>query len=149
MNIYRLKLYALFYHRFSVGRATALVLDSGGGTTSAVPVYDGYVLQKGELHTPLAGDVVSAQILEYLRNDVHLDVTPQYKITSKKPVESGQQPQVQLSNRPNTTKSFDDFEIMVSPVCCIYGRLFTLSKRFSFFSASFTNSKNLCAKLQK
>ncbi|KAL1935153.1 hypothetical protein VTP01DRAFT_4293 [Rhizomucor pusillus] len=97
---------------FSVGRATALVLDSGGGVTSAVPVYDGYVLQKGELHNPLAGDVVSAQILDYLKNDVHLDVTPQYKVASKKPVESGQPPQVQLSNRPNTTKTYDDFEIM-------------------------------------
>ncbi|KAI8143573.1 actin family [Fennellomyces sp. T-0311] len=96
---------------FSVGRATALVLDSGGGMTSAVPVYDGYVLKKGILRQPLAGDIISQQVLDLLKKDTGLDVTPQYKISSKKPVESGQQPQVQTKNRPNTTQSFHDYQV--------------------------------------
>lgn len=32
---------------FAHGRSTGLVLDSGATHTSAVPVHDGYVLQKG------------------------------------------------------------------------------------------------------
>lgn len=39
--------FTYFDDRFSVGRATALVLDSGGGITSAIPVYDGLVLKRG------------------------------------------------------------------------------------------------------
>lgn len=32
---------------FSHGRSTSLVVDSGATHTSAVPVHDGFVLQKG------------------------------------------------------------------------------------------------------
>lgn len=34
-------------YRFSHGRSTALMLDSGATHTSAVPVYDGHVIQQG------------------------------------------------------------------------------------------------------
>jgi actin-like protein 6A len=37
----------LILNIFSSGKATSLVLDSGGGVTSCVPVNDGYVLKKG------------------------------------------------------------------------------------------------------
>lgn len=37
----------LWRRRFANGRSTALVLDSGATHTSAVPVYDGYVLTQG------------------------------------------------------------------------------------------------------
>ncbi|KAG0735421.1 hypothetical protein G6F57_003899 [Rhizopus arrhizus] len=96
---------------FSVGRATALVLDSGGSVTSAVPVYDGYVLKKGILHQSIGGDLLSEQIKEHLKNDLQLNLTPPFKISSKKPVEAGQQPQIQLRDRANTTKSFEDYHI--------------------------------------
>ena len=33
--------------RFANGRSTALVIDSGAGQTSAVPVHEGYALVKG------------------------------------------------------------------------------------------------------
>lgn len=126
--------------RFSVGRATALVLDSGAGVTSAVPVYDGYVLKKGKkerdgsfvctgpthgclwgekgiLRQSIAGDLISQQILDYLRNERQLSVLPQYKIASKKAVESGQAPEVEVRERPNTTESYDHYQISVCFVC--------------------------------
>ncbi|CDS03258.1 hypothetical protein LRAMOSA00660 [Lichtheimia ramosa] len=96
---------------FSVGRATALVLDSGGGMTSAVPVYDGYVLKKGILRQPIAGNLVSEQLLDMLKTDMNVDITPQYEITSKKPVEQGQPPQVEKRTRPDTTSSFHDYQV--------------------------------------
>lgn len=99
---------------FSVGRATALVLDSGGNTTSAVPVYDGYVLKKGVLHQSIGGDILTQQIRDYIKKDLKSEVTPLYKIASKKPVPAGAAPQLQLRKRPDTTKSFDDYQISVN-----------------------------------
>lgn len=98
---------------FSVGRATALVLDSGGGMTSAVPVYDGYVLKKGILRQPIAGNLVSEQLLDMLKTDMNIDITPQYEISSKKPVEQGQPPQVEKRVRPDTESSFHDYQVRV------------------------------------
>ncbi|KAG1447198.1 hypothetical protein G6F56_009336 [Rhizopus delemar] len=98
---------------FSVGRATALVLDSGSSVTSAVPVYDGFVLKKGVLHQSIGGDLLSEQIKEHLKNDLGLNITPLYKIANKKPVGQGEQPQIELRNRPST-KSFEDYHISVS-----------------------------------
>lgn len=101
-------------YSFSVGRATGLVLDSGGGVTSAVPVYDGYVLKKGVLHQSIGGDLLSQQIRSYVEKGLQIDVTPLYKIASKKPVAAGEKPQIQLRQRENTTKSYDDYQISVS-----------------------------------
>lgn len=101
-------------YRFSVGRATALVLDSGGSTTSAIPVYDGYVLKKGVLHQSIGGDILTQQIRDYIKRNLQLEVTPLYKIASKKPVTAGTPPQLQLRKRPDTTKSFDDYQISVN-----------------------------------
>ncbi|KAI8331625.1 actin family [Choanephora cucurbitarum] len=96
---------------FSVGRATALVLDSGGDVTSAVPVYDGCVLKKGVLHQSIGGNLLTQQIRDDLKRDLQLDVTPLYKISHKKAVGAGEQPQVQYHARPNTTKSFHDYQV--------------------------------------
>lgn len=89
------------------------MLDSGGSVTSAVPVYDGYVLKKGVLHQTIGGDLLSQQIRAYIENGLQVDVTPLYKIASKKPVAAGERPQIQLRDRENTTKSFDDYQISV------------------------------------
>jgi len=38
---------------FANGRSTGIVVDSGSTHTSAVPVYDGYVLSQGKLYTTI------------------------------------------------------------------------------------------------
>ncbi|KAI8099272.1 actin family [Halteromyces radiatus] len=96
---------------FSVGRATALVLDSGAGVTSAVPVYDGYVLKKGILRSPIAGDLLTRQILDQLEQDLHFKVTPSYEVASKKPVEAGQPADAKLRSDLEVTSSFRDFQV--------------------------------------
>lgn len=47
---------------FSQGRPTALVVSSGAGATTVVPVYDGYVLHKSTFKTKIAGDSVDALV---------------------------------------------------------------------------------------
>ncbi|KAI7893256.1 actin family [Mucor mucedo] len=95
---------------FSVGRATALVLDSGGGVTSAVPVYDGFVLKRGILHQTVAGDTLANQIKRQLKKDLDYTITPHYKIAKKNPVTSDQQPDVQLRDLQGITESFNDYQ---------------------------------------
>ncbi|RUS22056.1 actin family [Endogone sp. FLAS-F59071] len=97
---------------FAAGRATALVLDSGGGTTSAVPVYDGYVLKKGILRQPLGGDFISEQIIEQFQRDFNITVTPQYLVAKKNFVDVGQLPDVKLRDRPGTTESYHHYQQM-------------------------------------
>lgn len=99
------------YIRFSVGRATALVLDSGGGITSAVPVYDGFVLKKGILHQPLAGDSIVDKIKQQLEVDLNYTITPHYKIAKKKSVEKNHQPEIELRQLEGITDSFNDYQI--------------------------------------
>ncbi|CAO3614921.1 unnamed protein product [Mucor hiemalis] len=95
---------------FSVGRATALVLDSGGGVTSAVPVYDGFVLKKGILHQPIAGDTLADQIKTQLANDLNYTITPHYKILKKSKVEADQAPDLQLRELEGLKDSFNDYQ---------------------------------------
>lgn len=100
-------------NRFSVGRGTALVLDSGAGVTSVVPVYEGYVLKKGVLHQPVAGDMLADQIKQYLEKELNYKVTPHYTIAKKKTVEAGQQPQIELKSLDGVTESFHDYQVNV------------------------------------
>ncbi|KAI8644645.1 actin family [Parasitella parasitica] len=95
---------------FSVGRATALVLDSGGGITSAVPVYDGFVLKKGILHQPLAGDSIVDKIKQQLEVDLNYTITPHYRIAKKKLVEKDQPPEIELRQLEGITNTFNDYQ---------------------------------------
>ncbi|RUS27496.1 actin family, partial [Jimgerdemannia flammicorona] len=97
---------------FAAGRATALVLDSGGGMTSAVPVYDGYVLKKGILRQPLGGDFISEQIAEQFKRDFNIIITPQYLVEKKNFVDVGQPADVKLRDRPGTTESYHRYQQM-------------------------------------
>lgn len=103
----------LLLYSFSVGRATALVLDSGGGVTSAVPVYDGFVLKKGILHQSIAGDTLNDQIKEQLAKELNYTITPHYKIAKKKQVEVDQVPELQLRELEGIKGSFNDYQISV------------------------------------
>ncbi|KAI8997231.1 actin family [Pilobolus umbonatus] len=96
---------------FSVGRATALVLNSGGGMTSAVPVYDGYVLNKGILRQPVGGDMLGEIIKKQLKESLDYTITPHYRIAKKTPVAVDEPPQIELRDLDGITNSFNDYQI--------------------------------------
>lgn len=73
---------SLTAQRFANGRYTGLVLDSGATHTTAVPVYDGYVLQQAIVKSPLAGDFVSIESKK-LMEESNINVVPPYLIASK------------------------------------------------------------------
>jgi len=58
------------------------VLDSGATHTTAVPVYDGYVLSQAIVKSPLAGDFISHECKK-LMEELNVDIVPPYMIASK------------------------------------------------------------------
>lgn len=51
---------------FSFGRSSGIIVDSGASHTSAIPVYDGYVIQNGIIQSPLGGNYLTLKCREYL-----------------------------------------------------------------------------------
>jgi actin-like protein 6A len=68
---------------FAHGRATSIVLESGAGTTAAVPVHDGYVLQKAIVKSHLAGDELTRIYEHVIRTVGQNPIQPNYSITKK------------------------------------------------------------------
>lgn len=87
---------------FSMGKSTALVLDSGAGVTTSVPVHDGYVLHMGKNKTDMAGD----RLNELLEQSLFAgkQIVPQYQVRKTK------QPngdfKVKRLEFPNTSQSW-------------------------------------------
>ncbi|KAG4098323.1 Actin/actin-like protein [Neocallimastix lanati (nom. inval.)] len=96
---------------FSSGRSTGLILDSGGGTTSAVPVVDGYVLKKGIIKQNFGGDFLSEQAVALIESIYNIKITPRYKIKKKNAVDAGQPADFIENDCPNTTPSFHQYAI--------------------------------------
>lgn len=92
---------------FAMGKATALVLDGGGGSSSAVPVHDGFVLQKGLQRTVVGGDMISRQVERLIFQQNGLEVPSRYSL-ERKVVGLGQVISTPRS-LPNTTVSYDLF----------------------------------------
>ena len=70
---------------FANGRASALVLDSGAGQTSAVPVYDGYVMTQAVTRSPLAGDFLNMESKRVIQ-DLGIEIVPSYQVATKENV---------------------------------------------------------------
>ncbi|KAJ3119152.1 Actin-like 6A [Nowakowskiella sp. JEL0407] len=98
---------------FSAGKPTALVLDSGAGFTSAVPVFDGYVIKKSIQKQPIAGDFLSSQAQLLLQNLMdHRDIVPHYLVAKKIPYDLTMQSKSLLNERKSVTSaSFHEFAV--------------------------------------
>ncbi|KAK3008826.1 hypothetical protein RJ639_014400, partial [Escallonia herrerae] len=80
---------------FASGRATSLVVDSGGGSTTIAPVQDGYVLQKAVATSPIGGEFLTDCLIKSLESKglttVDLDfpdTTESYKLYSQRVIAS-------------------------------------------------------------
>lgn len=69
---------------FSAGRSTCLVFDSGHNTTTAVPVHDGYALQKSMLKFEVAGNYMTKKLLDLTEKQKGIPIVPHYKFTKNK-----------------------------------------------------------------
>jgi len=94
---------------FSSGKATSIVLDSGGGVTSAVPVHDGYALRKAIISSTLAGNRITEELHKYLEKK-GVNIKPSFMI-SRKEIRPGEF-QVKLKETPNTTPSYMNYMVL-------------------------------------
>ncbi|OWF49030.1 actin-like protein 6B [Mizuhopecten yessoensis] len=95
---------------FANGRSTGLVLDSGSTHTTAVPVYDGYVIGQAIVKSPLAGDFISLECKK-LMEELEIDVIPPYMIQSKEAVPQMESPKWKKKDIPEVTKSFENYMV--------------------------------------
>lgn len=87
---------------FASGRGTALVVDVGQDSSSVIPIYDGFVLKKGQLaitsgtsililstgiqRSPIGGDLMSQLLQTHLRSSP-VQINPHYLVKQKFPIE--------------------------------------------------------------
>jgi actin-like protein 6A len=67
---------------FSCGRSTAVVVDSGGGSTCVAPVHEGYVLQKAVVRSALSGEKLTDYLLSVMESK-GVKVRPRYSLSKK------------------------------------------------------------------
>lgn len=95
---------------FANGRSTGLVLDSGATHTTAVPVYDGYVMGQAIVKSPLAGDFITVECKKLLE-ELNIDVIPPYMISAKEAVGDRALPKWKKKDLPEVSKSFHNFMV--------------------------------------
>ncbi|KAL3512278.1 hypothetical protein ACH5RR_024995 [Cinchona calisaya] len=88
---------------FASGRATSLVVDSGGGSTTVAPVHDGYVLQKAVATSPIGGEILTDCLMKSLESK-GIVIKPRYSF-KRKEIRPGEFQTVDL-DLPNTTESY-------------------------------------------
>ncbi|KAF6151927.1 hypothetical protein GIB67_010501 [Kingdonia uniflora] len=88
---------------FASGRATSLVVDCGGGSTTIAPVHDGYVLQKAVASSPIGGELLTDCMLKSLESK-GITIKPRYSF-KRKETRPGEY-QVVDTDFPNTTESY-------------------------------------------
>ena len=95
---------------FSVGKTTALILDSGGSITSCVPVFEGFALRRSVRRTRMAGEFLDRS-LEHILTNVHPTtppILPAFKI-NKKWNDYTQAFQITRNDNPALTESYNRF----------------------------------------
>ncbi|KAI6683368.1 hypothetical protein NL676_029281 [Syzygium grande] len=88
---------------FASGRATSLVVDCGGGSTTVAPVHDGYVLQKAVATSPIGGDFLTDCLLKSLESK-GIKIKPRYSF-KRKEVRPGEFQPFDI-DFPSTTESY-------------------------------------------
>ena len=75
---------------FGSGKATALVVDVGASTASAICIHDGLILKKSIQRSNLAGNWLSSQLRSlFTSQDPKVELVPHYMIANKTPVDAG------------------------------------------------------------
>ncbi|KAM7267379.1 hypothetical protein ACFE04_009545 [Oxalis oulophora] len=91
---------------FASGRATSLVVDCGGGSTTVAPVHDGYVLQKAVLSSPIGGEFLTDCLIKSLESK-GITIKPRYAF-KRKETRPGEFQTVDV-DFPNTTESYKQY----------------------------------------
>lgn len=88
-----------------------MVYDSGTSQTSAVPVFDGYVLQNSIVRIPQGSQFVSKLCKKYFEEN-NIEIVPSYLVASKELVKPKEKPiWTRKSNVPEVKTSWHNFMV--------------------------------------
>ncbi|KAI2616036.1 Actin/actin-like protein [Hypoxylon sp. NC1633] len=86
---------------FAAGKASALVVDVGGASTSVTAIHDGMILKRSTQKSPVGGLWLSQQIRSLWDNsDSKIDIVPSFMLENKNPVDAGAPAMAQLRQFP-------------------------------------------------
>ena len=68
---------------FANNRTSGLVLDCGAIHTTAIPIHDGYVLQKAVAQSPIGGEFITSKCRQLLEEQLNVEIVPYYMVKSK------------------------------------------------------------------
>lgn len=63
---------------FASGRTTGLVLEAGANSTQIVPVSEGYILYKSLLSSPVGGETVTKNLVDYVEQNTGKELLPHF-----------------------------------------------------------------------
>ena len=95
--------------RFASNRTSGLVLDCGSLHTTAIPIHDGYVLNKAVAQSPLGGEFILSKCRQLLEEQMKFELVPYYQVKSKEAVKSGEPPRFVRRDVANLTDSYKRF----------------------------------------
>lgn len=95
--------------RFASNRTSGLVLDCGSLHTTAIPIHDGYVLNKAVAQSPLGGEFILSKCRQLLEEQMKVELVPYYQVKSKEAVKSGEPPRFVRRDIANLTDSYKRF----------------------------------------
>lgn len=94
---------------FANGRPTALVYDSGASQTSAVAVFDGYVIQNSIVRIPHGSQFVSKLCKRYFEEN-NIEIVPTYQVATKEKVAAKEKAiWTKKQNLPDVKASWHNF----------------------------------------
>lgn len=99
----------MYLSRFASNRTSGLVLDCGSLHTTAIPIHDGYVLNKAVAQSPLGGEFILSKCRQLLEEQMKFELVPYYQVKSKEAVKSGEPPRFVRRDVANLTDSYKRF----------------------------------------
>ncbi|XP_015363155.1 PREDICTED: actin-like protein 6B isoform X1 [Diuraphis noxia] len=94
---------------FSCGIETGIVVDSGATHTTAIPVYEGYVITGAIVSSPMGGDFILKKCEKHFYEN-NIDVIPHYLIANKQRVKANETPIWSRKNTlPKVTNSWHNY----------------------------------------
>jgi len=94
---------------FASSRTSGLVLDCGSYHTSAIPIHDGYVLNKAVAQSPIGGDFLISKCRQLLEDKLNIEIVPYYQVKSKETVQSGDPAKFMRREFNDLTESYKKF----------------------------------------
>lgn len=96
---------------FANNRTSGLVLDCGAIHTTAIPIHDGYVLQKAVAQSPLGGEFITSKCRQLLEEHLNVEIVPYYQVKSKETVKPNEPAKFVRREYTDITESFKRFMI--------------------------------------